>query len=83
MSIPYLEFKPFRNLYKDLCYQVFCDGVEVGAFYPPQGTDGKEFVRKMESLKMLVSDEVVDTFKYIDNISIRNRSSDREGGNNG
>ena len=67
-GIPYIRFvNACGTLY------IECDGETVGKFYPDERQNrGEDFMRRMESLKMLVNDEVVDTFKYIDKVTKEN-----------
>ena len=63
-GIPYIRF---HNILGRL--HIECDGETVGVFLPSLEQDrGELFMRKMENLKMLFSDELVDTFKYIKRI---------------
>jgi len=67
MKVPYINF---RNVMGRL--HVECDGEIVGIF-SPDVNKGEEFMRRMEQLRLLVADDVVDTMKYISNVVAKHK----------
>ncbi len=76
-GIPHIDFIEQQGYLR-----IYCDGELVGVFIPSQAHNaGERFMDRMRNLRLLVADEVVDTFRFIDEVVTKNRRNDGQIGN--